>query len=184
MCEVVKCKDCGFLGARGFALRDITEADKAFREDKDNGNPTDYRWVDKTRMYEHVPVCLVMRVQFSDEMRRKDGSERVRVLSENRDCDQFTKWQRGHSPQEHLEMMRSEQSLKDEQAWKERQEERQREWRLEDVREAERRHQEALKQAKRQHRTNLLVFGFLMTVISVVGELVANGRLPWFTIPK
>jgi len=55
--------------------------------------------------HEEVPICFVRVIHFpGDWFRTKTGEQRRNELNSEIECDEFTPWQQGLTPKEHLEM--------------------------------------------------------------------------------
>ena len=131
---MVRCADCGFLGLRRTAERDIVEAEPLFREEGKIGPP----------IYDKLPLCFAREVDFRKTIPdHGDPKSKLAALQSERECDAFTEWKQGFSPKEHAEMLLHEeireaeqqwreQQAKQDQQWREQQAERDRQWREED----------------------------------------------------
>ena len=196
-----KCAECGFITMRNLYTGQLEDLDSDFR---DTGNPpkrktaavggAGMRFAEfDTTPYRHVPICFVQSVDLtadwpaSQELldRYKDwpASTMLEVITKERpECEgKFTPWQRGLTPKEHREML--------DRQWMIRHEEEVRKtvWEREDRRDAraEDHHKEQSAEIRGQHKTELIVFGVLVTlaivVSTVAGAMIEAGWIsqPW-----
>jgi hypothetical protein len=135
MQDKVKCADCGYLAVRVRRTRLLFDAEQDYR---DSGSIPS---IGNEGIYDPAPICFVRAINISAEYKPADGTpERQKIVQKERDCQEFTEWQQGLTPKEHLEMNLLEQQQqrldkreKEDRNWRLAQAEREREWRNEDV---------------------------------------------------
>ena len=96
---LVKCVDCGFLGARARGDGHWVEADDRFRA---LGKPPQDIW-------EAFPACFRRVIEVNKLADEQPGSGRdvkaLGVLQADRPCASFTEWRVGYTPREHEELL-------------------------------------------------------------------------------
>lgn len=168
---MVKCSQCGLLGARSSLTRQIIEAESVFREEGSIPNAPQPGGGGGMPSIDNLPVCLARKRNFRELAHGKAGPNSLRpLLSETHDCDSFIEWQQGFSPKEHAELKQLDEQREWQRKCEKDQAERDRKWRQEDVDRAN----TALIQARRHHWMNLIVFGLLITMINVLVAFLAK----------
>lgn len=128
-----KCAECGFLATRMLDSRQLCEAE------------IDTRTTGKVpvgsqgkAVYVMWPLCFRTAFDLREECMADSQpgttSGLSRVLQLERNCPEFTKWNSGLSPREHLEMLHTDAMLKADRDWRDQQARREHEWREEDRR--------------------------------------------------
>lgn len=177
---MVKCKDCGYVGAREFQTRILLEVDEGFREQAERGHV-----MSNKTLYFGKPICAAMVFNLGSEVAGDGRDDTLAILHMNRNCDVFTSWQQGYSPKEHLDMnllkeqQAAEQSRREqEQEWQRQCDADDRKWREEQERVAETRHRENLKLVADSAKWNVKA-ALLAAVIGVIGTLLAVWVTLW-----
>jgi len=187
---------------------ELDEVDSAFRA---TGNPpkrkVEFSGGTGTQFpYRHIPICFARAYDLQSEIpgQLSQGQEDypavlvLEVISKDRTCpkrnqaDGFTRWHQGFTPKEHREMLDRQWVLdfearehEKDRTWREEQRRLDLEWRAEQEEKAEGRHDEQLGTLKQQHKWQLLVLGFLVTVAivasTIVGAMIGAGwiKSPW-----
>lgn len=168
----VRCADCGLLGLRSVRTREIVEAEESVREG--GGMPSNNSgW-----FYDEMPICLKRVLNFSKVVGRGGDfhGRRATVLTERRECAEFTDWQQGFTPKEHAEMLQEKVRLEwqkqreeADRAWRETQAQQAREWRKED----EAQEREDRNNERTWKLMELAVMGGIVTVVSAVVQIIA-----------
>lgn len=141
------CRECGYLGVRDSRHGKTHEATKAFRERGMQLCPTE-----KTS---GECFCIVGGEAFPTSDEAAKGPAVVKL---DGSCKDFIQWQQGLTPKEHIMVSLVERWRRADEDWKEA---------------MERQHEETLRQSRRQHLIDLLVFGVLVTAIMVTGQIIA-----------
>jgi hypothetical protein len=147
----VRCCECGYLSLREVYNRELYSPEANYRETGETPIASSLS---------PFPVCLMRACDFRRELKvakeghHSDSVKIVDVIRRDRPCDEFTTWQQGFSPKEHLEMniLKEQQAAHDKQAAIERQ------WRKEDT---------------RFRFVELIVMGGIVTLVSVIVQIVA-----------
>lgn len=151
----VRCCDCGYLSLREVYNRELYSPEATYRE---TGEPP------MASSISPFPICLMRACDFRTELKvQREGHHSssvkiVDVIRRDRPCDKFTIWQQGLSPKEHLQM-----------DILERQAERDRKWRQEDVAMAK----EAMKVSVRSYLV-AAVIGAIATLAAVALGYLLN----------
>lgn len=153
----VRCVDCGYLAVRDFKSRQLVEVEAAMRE---------AGWQPKIphsgyKPYEERPICFVRSSKICNELDPPQPGQFLTAIKTDRQCDKITPWHQGFSPREHLKM-----NLLEEQR------ERDRKWRLEDVKAAEEAREQSSVKADSRHLVSLVV-NSLFALAAIVAVIVA-----------
>jgi len=140
--NLVKCKDCGWLGVRQKASRILVDADDAYRNEGTIPRLKAGSSLPEP-VIESLPICYAGRRKFYDEMQTPTPNEAIvkAALAKPYPCDSITPWQSGLSPKE-LEQMKM---LEEQRAALAREADRQRIWQAGESKKADDRHTENLK---------------------------------------
>lgn len=171
---MVRCVECGYIAVRNVDSNCLDEAGNDFREKglvalgREHGR-------NQYQLHERQPVCFVQCYDLRAEIRQafvtgKDETGCVlQVISMERECNGFTKWQQGFAPKEHREMLDRRWMLD----FQSRRENEDREWREKQRNEdlAWREIQE--KKADNRHSTELWIIGGVVTVALILGSILA-----------
>lgn len=180
----VTCSKCGFLTFRDAETRQLVEIEEWFR-----GNPA-FAALSDWHPYHYVnyPICFRRVYPLAEEVRRHIGLGTLnsnvpedasiafnRVIKDGRWCREFTRWQQGFTPKEHLEML--------DRKWRLRHEEevRQAVLKSEDRRDArvDAREERRDKEASQRHRNELLVFGLVLGGLTILAAFIERGSDLW-----
>jgi len=179
---MVKCADCGFLALRDSATGQFVEANDEMRE---TGRPHQQLDVSLYPMcFKRVINVQQLAMDLPDSITGRD----VRVLAviqEKRECCDFAEWQPDFNPREHQEKIDREEErkfqdarLKEDREWRELQDEKSRAWQ---VQQEERSKEWQEQQAKGRLRWEVVIFGILVTLALLGGQIlqafVARGSL-------
>jgi hypothetical protein len=108
------CAECGYLGIRSSTTKELVEVEETFRregaEDRTGGVQAAY--VGK-------PVCAIMAADLQAVVSSRRGSSIAQMLSEQRNCEHGTRWLRGFTPKEHLQMNLIEEQREKHRKWEE-----------------------------------------------------------------
>ena len=132
------CANCGFLTVLKLEDRQLASAEAGLRQTGELPSKGQY-WI-----YDPVPFCLMRATDLKEQMGDNPTDDlRRTTLTAIRNCDQFTRWQPGLTPKEHLEMVQLEALRKEQREEAERNRQFQRERDADQKRQAEdqRRHQ-------------------------------------------
>ena len=179
---MTRCADCGLLGMRAMFSREIVEAEFAYRNDGKIVRVVTGQTPHPA--YEDYPLCLARKRDFRKDSKGECAPDKMlAVIQEEWNCLEFTEWNQGFTPKEHIEMgilelsrkqhredeerhvRRQEESEKRHQDWQEKEQK----WRREEAERSE----NALRQANRHHLVNLIVFGILITIVASVAQIFA-----------
>ncbi len=165
---MVKCAKCGFLALRNKESRGLEEAEESYREG------VALPLVDGGVYYRHEsrPLCFTRNHDLRNEVREEEKKEEAerrnigQVIEADRKCEAFTEWQQGFTPKEHREMLDrqwvieyQERREMEDKKWREQQEDRQRAW--------------MGKQGKQRFRWEIIIFGGVVTLALIGGQIVA-----------
>lgn len=162
----VKCVDCGFLAFRtkwdsGWGIPHLAEADQEMRE-------SDFRSFPGV-IYEFRPVCFMRVAEFQEDilnLRPTPPPEAYPpIIHRERCCKEFTTWQQGFTPKEHLEenRRRADADFRYEEA------ETARHWQAE---EAEKNRIFQREMMASRTRKDILVFGVVVTLFIVTATIL------------
>jgi hypothetical protein len=103
---IVKCVDCGFVALRRTTTRKLVEIEFEIRQ---NGKIPDEQVVCASgkKQYEPWLYCFRQRYVLRDEQNKIAGGHEqmiLAVISAERHCGKFKKWEQGWSPKGHIEM--------------------------------------------------------------------------------
>jgi len=145
-----KCSECGYLAVRARTSRELREAEGEYRK----------RGL-RIAISEHIPICFAQVRDFREEIIKEKGAsdldsvDVIPFVSQEIDCNSFTKWIQGLTPKEHREML-DRQEWRD---WQERQRKSDRYWRI----------------------VELIVLGFIAVVVAggftILGAFIERGSL-------
>jgi hypothetical protein len=161
---MVRCADCGFLSLRHLETRELREAEGDYR----NTGVIPRNITLPKHLYEERPLCFQQLVTFDPEQCKSPEDRLAAIQQERGDCRGFTEWKQGFMPKEHREML-------DRQWMIEREDRRDKEMReREDLRDKEtaNRHKEQMKDLRGQHWRELIVFGGLIGLATVVAAIL------------
>ena len=129
-----KCRECGLLALVHIDSQKVEACTIGCRT---SGSVTSEKG---QKFYEATPICSIYEFDLRKEIGQKSShGEILEILTNERPCEAFIKWNPALSPKEHLDMQliqeqREWQRLrdKDDRDWRDRQAERDRQWRKED----------------------------------------------------
>ena len=109
MCKV-RCADCGFLEAREVQTRQVAEVEPQMRSDwrqSPTSRSNGFVYIDRPLCFANVPEFDTELGAFGDSSvgRPEILLKADAVIHRERECGAFTKWQPGHTPKEHQEML-------------------------------------------------------------------------------
>ena len=167
----VRCQDCGFLTMRERHSRALLEVEESVRKTGTNPNfgvPAFIRSQAEPHpaeiLYVTQPICFVQAANLyaeAKEMSDDAGAKtNLLVMTSERDCAKFTKWQQGYSPREHKAMLDS----KEQQRWNDERLEKDRR-RQEEQRALDRQWQVAQKWSDRKWHLFMVLLAALFTVL-------------------
>ena len=170
MVEMVKCSECGYLTVRNMNTYCLDEAGSDFREKGMVALGREYGR-NQYPLHEAIPLCFA-RCQYLGEKvknitQKNNPTEEVsRIIKEETKCTGFVKWQQGFTPKEHGEMIDRQWMMKyqerrerEDKEWREQQEDKQRNW--------------MQSQSKQRFRWEIIVFGILVTLALIGGQILA-----------
>ena len=174
-----KCIECGYLAVRKGDTRQLEEvqrdfSDKVVEAFMDVGTPG-HGYHEITRLYD-APICFAREINLQSEYRietitdtnrgiTSGGNNINKVLTNERECDKFTKWQQGFTPKEHREMIDREWMQKHLEEREDKKDKEDKKWRED--------------QENIRSRGEWLRYGFLgfMTLLASLVALFATGKI-------
>ena len=177
---MVKCKDCGCLGAR--SIQNSAESVEAIefvriKGFQPCGDKPEFAYLYCHANSDEFPDAIA-ELNSTNDIRRH-SNEIPPLLAQETNCQKFMKWQMGKSPKEHSEMEFLEKIQNEHRA--NRQEDIARQDAFEER--VERRHREAQSSSWRQHASRLVV-QFLIALLALATAFVVNHFIPFYRLPR
>ena len=152
--EMACCSTCGFLAMRDRSTRELCETDELTRQTADiRSDPIRQGF----RAFDEQPICFALAAPLGSEMGEYSEEAFLEVITRQRDCKSFTRWQQGFSPKEHREMI-DQQAFRE---WQASREDRWQEW------------QRCQAAEERKWRLYNLVAGAALALLGALSTLIA-----------
>ena len=166
---MVKCKDCGYLAIRNTYTWLLDEAGGEYRDSGDTPVVLDDKGYNPHRTHELRPLCFAKCFDLRSETKSTFVSGKdekgcvVEVISKERECVPFTKWQLGFTPKEHREMLDREKLLE----WQASREDADRQFRVQMM-------NDDRKWQAKQQVSLILIAGIFTMIGAVIGALIGR----------
>jgi hypothetical protein len=167
---VVKCADCGLLALRSLDTFGLRETSLEYRRGLSHPIAEPHS--------RFVPLCTAL--QWESPSPDGDYQAAHELLDEERRCDDFfIEWVPGFAPKEHREMLdrqwmlaRDDRLTEETRKREDARDAAQRQWQKEQEAAADRRHDEQESGEQGRHRQELLVFGGVIAIATIVAALI------------